>query len=310
MIPRKYNKNKNFKTLILILQMLTLNSCHSALLDPKGQIALEQRSLIFMAFALMLIVVIPAIIMTVLFAWKYRASNVNSNYQPNWSYSNKIELVIWIIPIIIIICLGIKTWKSTHELEPKKAIISKLKPIEIDVIALDWKWLFIYPKEHIATINEIVFPANTPIYFKVTSNTVMNAFFIPTLGSQIYAMAGMQTNLNLIANQPGTFKGIAASYSGRGFSGMKFKAIATINNQQFNQWIKKVKSSSVTLENMDDFESLAAPTINHPVEYFSNVNSTMFSQVMNKFGMHHGHNNMHHEHDAKMSHSNFLELKR
>lgn len=283
---RKYNRSLGM--LSLIAASFLLNGCNSALLDPKGQIALEQRSLILTAFGLMLIVVIPAILMAVIFAWKYRASNTDAKYSPNWSHSNKVEAVVWTVPILIIIFLGVLTWKSTHALEPAKPLASDVKPIEIDVIALDWKWLFIYPEQGIATVNEIAFPANTPVNFKVTSNSVMNSFFIPTLGSQIYAMAGMQTKLHLIANEPGTFDGISANYSGHGFSGMKFKAIATPDDETFNQWVEKVRQAPGELTTLDEFEKLAKPSEHHPVEYFSAADPKMFRQVIDKFMMHHG----------------------
>ena len=154
----------------------------------------------------MLIVVIPVIFMTLYFAWKYRESNTSATYTPNWSYSHRIEAVVWAVPIAIILVLGTITWKTTHELDPYKPLESSVKPITIEVVSLDWKWLFIYPDQHIATVNEIQFPANTPVNFKITSDTVMNVFFIPQLGSQIYAMAGMQTQVNLIADAPGTYR--------------------------------------------------------------------------------------------------------
>ena len=273
------------------------------MLNPKGQIALEQRSLILTAFGLMMIVVIPAVFMAVFFAWKYRATNTNATYSPNWSHSNKVEAVVWTIPILIIIFLGVLTWKSTHALEPSKPLVSDVKPIEIDVVALDWKWLFIYPEQGIATVNQIAFPANTPVNFKITSNSVMNSFFIPTLGSQIYAMAGMQTKLHLIANEPGTFDGISANFSGRGFSGMKFKAIATKDDAEFQQWVAKVKAAPNALTTMDDFEKLAAPSENHPVEYFSTANPELFKQVIDKFMMSHGKMDMSEHKGMDMNHA-------
>ncbi|WP_147195785.1 cytochrome o ubiquinol oxidase subunit II [Pantoea sp. MBD-2R] len=287
---RKYNKSLGI--LSLIAGTVLLSGCDSALLNPKGQIALEQRSLILTAFGLMMIVVIPAVLMAVIFAWKYRASNTNAKYSPNWSHSNKVEAVVWTVPILIIIFLGVLTWKSTHALEPSKPIASTEKPVVIDVVALDWKWLFIYPEQGIATVNQIAFPANRPVSFHITSNSVMNSFFIPTLGSQIYAMAGMQTKLHLIANEPGTFDGISSNFSGRGFSGMKFKAIATPDQASFDQWVAKAKESSNTLMTMDDFDKLAAPSENHPVEFFSTANPDLFKQVIGKFKMNHGNMNM------------------
>ena len=298
---RKYNKSLGI--LSLTAGALLLSGCDSALLSPKGQVAMEQRSLILTAFGLMLIVVIPAILMAVLFAWKYRASNTNAKYSPNWSHSNKVEAVVWTIPILIIVFLSVLTWKSTHALEPSKPLASDVKPVEIDVVALDWKWLFIYPEQGIATVNEIAFPANTPVSFKITSNSVMNSFFIPTLGSQIYAMAGMQTELHLIANEPGTFKGISSNFSGRGFSGMKFNAIATKDDAEFQQWVAKVKTAPNALGTMDDFEKLAAPSENHPVEYFSTANPALFKQVVDKFKMSHGKMDMPQHEGMDMSHT-------
>lgn len=251
---RKYNKSLGW--LSLFAGTVLLSGCNSALLDPKGQIGLEQRSLILTAFGLMLIVVIPAILMAVGFAWKYRASNKDAKYSPNWSHSNKVEAVVWTVPILIIIFLAVLTWKTTHALEPSKPLAHDEKPITIEVVSMDWKWFFIYPEQGIATVNEIAFPANTPVYFKVTSNSVMNSFFIPRLGSQIYAMAGMQTRLHLIANEPGTYDGISASYSGPGFSGMKFKAIATPDRAEFDQWVAKAKQSPNTMSDMAAFEKL------------------------------------------------------
>ncbi|KGD75185.1 cytochrome o ubiquinol oxidase subunit II [Tatumella morbirosei] len=298
---RKYNKSLGI--LSLITGAVLLSGCDSALLNPKGQIALEQRSLILTAFGLMLVVVIPAVLMAIVFAWKYRASNTNAKYSPNWSHSNKIEAVVWTIPILIIIFLGVLTWKSTHALEPSKPIASNVKPVEIDVIALDWKWLFIYPEQGIATVNQIAFPANTPVSFKITSNSVMNSFFIPTLGSQIYAMAGMQTKLHLIANEPGTFDGISSNFSGPGFSGMKFKAIATKDDADFQQWVAKVKASPNTLTTMDDFNKLAAPSQDNPVEYFSTANPDLFNQVVDKFMSHDGKMDMSAHDSMNMDHA-------
>lgn len=284
---RKYKKSLGL--LSLIAGTVLLSGCDSALLNPKGQIGLEQRSLILTAFGLMLIVVIPAILMAVGFAWKYRANNKDAKYTPNWSHSNKVEAVVWTVPILIIIFLAVLTWKTTHALEPSKALADNgEKPVIIEVVSMDWKWFFIYPEQGIATINEIAFPANTTVQFKVTSNSVMNSFFIPQLGSQIYAMAGMQTNLHLIANEAGTYDGISASYSGPGFSGMKFKAIATPDRAGFDQWVAKVKQSSGTINDMAAYEIVAASSEFHKVEYFSSVKPDLFKDVTNKF-MGHGH---------------------
>ncbi len=278
---RKYNKI--FGMLSLFAAAALLSGCDMALMNPKGQVGLEQRSLILTAIGLMLIVVIPVIVMTIAFAWKFRASNTKAKYTPNWSHSNKIEAVVWTVPIIIILILGTITWKTTHSLDPYKPLVSEAKPITVEVISLDWKWLFVYPELGIATVNELAFPTNVPVNFKITSDTVMNSFFIPRLGGQIYAMAGMQTKLHLIANEPGRYDGISGGYSGKGFSGMKFTAIATPSQQEFDQWVATVRASSKTLNSTEEFNALAKPSEFHPVEYFSSVQPELFENLIRKF---------------------------
>lgn len=289
---RKYNKSLGMLSLFAAAALLS--GCDSALLSPKGQIGLEQRSLILTAFGLMLIVIIPAILMAIGFAFKYRATNKDAKYSPNWSHSNKVEAVVWTVPILIILFLAILTWKTTHSLDPYKPLVSDQKPITIEVVSMDWKWFFIYPEQGIATVNEVAFPENTPVEFKVTSNSVMNSFFIPRLGSQIYAMAGMQTKVHLIANEAGSYDGISSSYSGPGFSGMKFKAIATADRASFDQWVAKVKQSSSTINDMAAYEKLAAPSENNSVQYFSSVKPDLFKDVIGKFMSHGSHMDMSH----------------
>lgn len=271
----------HFYRILLVIAVFILSGCGMALMDPKGQIGLEQRSLIITATLLMLIVVIPVIIMTIMFARKYRASNKNAPYSPDWGHSTKIEIVVWSIPIIIILILGTITWKSSHALDPRKPIVSDAATITIEAVSMDWKWLFIYPDLGIATVNEISFPVDVPVRFKITSDTVMNSFFIPQLGSQIYAMAGMQNIVHLIANEPGVYKGISANYSGRGFSGMKFNAIVT-SPQEFEQWVAKVKQSSDKLE-WQNYLSLAEPSEDNPVQYFSTVQPKLYMDILNKY---------------------------
>lgn len=271
-----------FRRLYLFTIVILLNSCDIVLLNPKGRIGIEQRTLILIALGLMLLVVIPAIIMAIVFPLKYRHTNINAQYSPNWSHSYKIEAIIWLVPILIIICLGILTWKSSIDLEPKKPLVSPIAPLKIEVVSMDWKWLFIYPKQGIASVNQIAFPIKTPIEFKITSYSVMNSFFIPSLGSQIYAMPGMQTKLNLIANKSGTYRGISSAYSGRGFSNMKFAVIATPDVASFYKWIAKAKHANATL-NMKTLEKLlAVPTINNHVEFFSNIKQNLFNNIIKK----------------------------
>ncbi|MFI0487872.1 MAG: cytochrome o ubiquinol oxidase subunit II [Yersinia sp. (in: enterobacteria)] len=275
---------KKIGVLSLFAATVMLSGCDMILMNPKGAIGVEQKTLILTAIGLMLIVVIPVIFMAFAFAWKFRASNKSAIYTPNWSHSNKIELVVWAVPIIIIAILATITWKTSHQLDPFKSIqVAGKEPITIEVVSLDWKWLFIYPEQGIATVNELAFPTDVPVNFKITSNSVMNSFFIPQLGGQIYAMAGMQTKLHLIANEAGKYNGISSSFSGKGFSGMKFTAIATPTQEDFNQWVAQVKKSPNTLKNNEDFNKLAEPSENNPVEYFSSVKPALFKDIIGKF---------------------------
>ncbi|ARR46364.1 MULTISPECIES: ubiquinol oxidase subunit II [Vibrio] len=264
----------------LVATILMLAGCNSALLDPKGSIGVQEKELIITALLLMLIVVIPVILMTIYFAYRYRESNTGEEYAPDWSHSTKIEVVVWTIPIIIIAILAAITWRSTHELEPSKPIESDVKPITIEVVSLDWKWLFIYPEENIATVNYVAFPKDVPVQFKLTSDNIMNAFFIPRLGTQIYAMPGMVTKLNLIANHTGDYKGFASNYSGEGFSQMKFTASAMEDRTAFLNWVQQVKASPDRIEDWEQFRSLASPTVAEPVKLFSSVPPFLFTDVV------------------------------
>ncbi|MEF1262974.1 ubiquinol oxidase subunit II, partial [Vibrio harveyi] len=201
-------------------------------------------------------------------------------YAPEWAHSTKIEVVVWTIPIIIIAILATITWRSTHELEPSKPIASDVKPITIEVVSLDWKWLFIYPEENIATVNYVAFPKDVPVQFKLTSDNIMNAFFIPRLGTQIYAMPGMVTKLNLIANHTGDYKGFASNYSGKGFSQMKFTAAAMEDRTAFLNWVQQVKASPDRIEDWEQFRALASPTVAEPVKMFSSIPPFLFTDVV------------------------------
>jgi cytochrome o ubiquinol oxidase subunit II len=249
--------------------------------DSKGAIGKAEVSLIATSVYAMLIVVIPVILLTLFVAWKYRASNTNATYAPKWSHSTAIEIAIWAVPTAIILYLGILTWKTTHELDPYKPLESNVKPINVEVVALDWKWLFIYPDLGIASVNQLAFPVGTPVNFRITSDSVMNSFFIPQLGGQIYAMAGMQTKLHLIADHAGDFAGLSANYSGAGFSDMKFRALA-MSQGDYDAWIKKVKSENTNLS-MDVYAGVAQPSEKAPVKYFSTVDPKLFNNIVAKY---------------------------
>ncbi|WP_024301342.1 ubiquinol oxidase subunit II [Pseudogulbenkiania sp. MAI-1] len=266
---------------LLLAAAALLSGCQGGILDPKGQVAADEKSLIITATVLMLLVVVPVILMTLGFAWKYRASNKNATYDPKWSHSGKIEAVVWIVPIIIVSFLAVITWNSTHKLDPYRPLDSNVKPINVQVVSLDWKWLFIYPDLNIASVNQLAFPANTPVNFKITSDAAMNSFFIPQLGGQIYSMAGMQTKLHLIANEPGSYDGISANYSGAGFSGMKFKAIATATPAEFDAWVKQVRQGKPL--DAASYTQLLNPSENNPVQHFSSVTPGLFYGVLSKY---------------------------
>lgn len=266
---------------------LLLSGCDMALFNPKGQIGVEQRDLILITFGLMCIVVIPVFVMTVLFVWRYRAKNTSAEYKPNWAHSNKIELVVWTIPCIIILILAVITWKTTHSLDPRQPIPSENPPVVIEVVSLDWQWLFIYPGHKIATINEITVPVDTPVTFKLTSQTVMNSFYIPRLGSQLYAMAGMENQLNLIANHEGVYDGVAANYNGRGFSDMKF-AVNVTTDEQYQAWIAKVKASDKALTKQHYYDEITKPVVKAAVQYFYPVDSDLYSSVIAQYMHSHG----------------------
>ncbi len=261
-----------------------LTACNTPMvLDPKGMIAAHEKKLMIDALLLMLTIVIPVIILTLLIARKYRASNTKAKYSPNWAHGTALEAGWWVLPIIIISVLGTMTWRTTHELDPYKPLDVKGagQPVTIQVIALDWKWLFIYPDQNIATVNYIEFPVNTPVNFLITSDAPMNSFQIPQLGGQIYAMAGMQTKLHLIADAPGDYKGRSVSFSGQGFTGMTFIAHAG-SEQEFDAWVKSVKASKNILD-MNTYNKLVQPSENNPVMLFSSVTNNLFGNVIMKY---------------------------
>lgn len=251
-----------------------------AMLNPKGWVAEQQKDLMWTATWLMLLVVIPVFIMTAWIAWKYRASNPDHVYTPEWDNSILAETVWWGFPLLIITILSIVTFKSTHALDPYKPLVSETPPLRVQVVALQWKWLFIYPDQKVASINLLQIPEKTPINFELTSDAPMNSFWIPELGGQIYAMSGMRTKLHLIADQTGEFAGASANLSGEGFSGMNFIAKATPQND-FEEWVKKAQSSTTDLE-QKSYEQLAAPSRYNKVETFTLKDPDLFEWILMK----------------------------
>jgi cytochrome o ubiquinol oxidase subunit II len=267
---------------LLLCAVTVMAGCSEMVLfNPQGPIGESERFLIIAAFLLMLVVVIPVIIMSVWFPLKYKASNTKSAYDPKWSHSVKIETVIWLVPLAIVLVLSILTWRETHRLDPYRRIDPGIKPLNIEVVSLDWKWLFIYPEQRIAVVNEFVLPTKVPLSFRLTSDTVMTSFFIPQLGSQIYAMAGMQTRLHLMADVPGTYAGQNQQFSGRGYSYMTFNAIAT-SQEAFETWVQKVKQSPEKLD-YARLEELRLPSVKNSVAYFSSIDPDVFDYIIRKY---------------------------
>lgn len=264
-------------TLPLIL--IYLMSDRIALLNPKGLIAQKELTLINIAFILMLIVVIPVFILTILISWKYRASNKKAKYTPDWEYSFVAEAIWWGFPFIIIAILSIITWLSTIELDPYRPIEHPEKAMTIQVVALDWKWLFIYPEQQIATVNFLQFPKEIPIHFEITADAPMNSFWIPQLGGQIYAMPAMKTQLYLIAHEIGDYRGSSANLSGRGFAGMNFTARAS-SQEDFDQWVASAKQApSLDLQR---YQELAKPSEYDPIAIYSLAEKNLFDWIVMK----------------------------
>jgi cytochrome o ubiquinol oxidase subunit II len=225
---------------------MMLASCREGVLDPRGPVGEAEQVILGDATAIMLAVVIPVILLTLVFAWWFRAGNRRATYRAEWEYSGRIELIIWAIPALVILFLGGMAWISSHDLDPRKPLDSATPPLEVEVVSLDWRWLFIYPHEHIATVNYLVVPTGVPIHFRLTSTSVMNSFFIPQLGSQIYTMPGMTTQLNLQADKPGIYDGLSAQFSGPGFSDMRFTVRAE-SGEGFASWVTQVRAGSGAL---------------------------------------------------------------
>ncbi|WP_420145127.1 ubiquinol oxidase subunit II [Sphingobium sp.] len=267
-----------------------LAGCNWVVMNPSGDVAVQERDLILISVALMLLIVIPVMAMIVWFAVRYRATNeaTQKDYDPEWDHSTKLELLIWSAPLLIIIALGAVTWVSTHKLDPYRpldridantAIDPKAKPLTVQVVALDWKWLFIYPELGIATVNEMALPTNVPVRFDITASTVMNSFYVPELAGQIYAMPGMKTQLHAVANKVVTGTGFSANYSGAGFTHMRF-GYKALDRAGFDAWVAKVKSSNTVLDR-NVYLALAKPSEKAPVAYFGVNDAKLFDAVVN-----------------------------
>lgn len=257
-----------------------MNSHKIAMLNPKGYVGIRELEIISTSTWLMLIVVIPVFILTFLIAWKYRMENDEAGYDPNWNHNILAEAVWWGFPLAIILFLCVIAWNSSHELDPYRPLESDVKPITIQVVALQWKWLFIYPEEQIASVNFFQFPEKTPVNFAISAEAPMNSFWIPQLGGQIYAMPGMATKLHLIADEPGSYYGSSANISGAGFAGMHFIAKASSKND-FEDWVQTVKKSSPGLD-LKGYEEMVKPSEYNPVATFVLKKADLFDWIVMK----------------------------
>jgi cytochrome o ubiquinol oxidase subunit 2 len=259
-----------------------VTGCSYGVLDPQGPVGADEKVILFDATVIMLAVVIPVIVCTLAFAWWFRARNKRAQRRPDWEYSGRIELVTWSIPTMIVTFLGGIAWIGSHDLDPPAALKSSIAPVEIEVISLDWKWLFIYPREQVAALNELVIPINVPVHFKLTSGSVMNSFFVPQLGSQIYTMAGMTTQLNLLAANTGTYHGLSAQFSGDGFSDMRFD-VRAVPEEEYKAWLTSTRAST---ERLDDvrYAQLAARSRNDEPAIFGQVAAGLFDGIVHNHG--------------------------
>jgi cytochrome o ubiquinol oxidase subunit 2 len=264
--PREGLKHSASRTGLLAGLAISLPGCDRGILDPVGPVGHAEKMILINSTAIMLAIIIPTVIATIAFAWWFRRGNSKAEYRPDWEYSGAIEMVVWAIPALTIMLLGGITWIGSHDLEPSKPLESTAKPITVQVVSLDWKWLFIYPDQGIATVNELVLPQGTPVNFRLTSATVWNSFFVPQFGSMIYTMPRMTTQLNLQADRPGVYDGLSSHYSGQGFSGMRFQA-HVVPPGQFAAWAQGARGKGLVLDGKGYTELSKPSSYVKPITY-------------------------------------------
>ena len=264
---------------IVLIGAITLGGCSEGVLDPKGPIADAERQILFNSLGIMLAIVIPTILATFGVAYWFRSSNARARYQPEFRYSGRLEVLVWAIPAMTVLLVGGVAWVGAHDLDPRKAISAAVKPVTVQVVSLDWKWLFIYPEQGIASVNHLVVPAGTPISFELTSSGVMNSFFVPQLGSQIYTMSGMTTHLQLQADHTGSYRGLSAQFSGDGFADMHF-VVDAVPDQQFQQWVASIRGNGPTLD-PQSYADLAKPSEAVAPFTYGAVSPDLFKAISN-----------------------------
>ena len=273
---------------VLVLLFVTvavwyLRRQNIAVLQPRGVVGQQERQLMNYALLLSLVVVVPVFTLLATIAWKYRASNPKAHYAPDWDNSRTLESIWWLVPTLLITILSVITWRSSHSLDPYKPLDSKVKPVTVQVVALDWKWLFIYPAQHVATVNYLELPVGTPVNFAITSDAPMNSFWIPQLGGQMYAMSGMSTELHLEADQIGTYKGLSANISGAGFAGMTFGAHA-VSVPEFASWLAQAQKSPAQLSTKT-YTTLARASQNNRPTTYGTVAPDLYDTIIMKYMM-------------------------
>jgi len=264
---------------VVLIGAATLGGCTEGVLDPKGPIALAERQILLNALGIMLAIVIPVILAILAVAFWFRASNWRASYLPDFEYSGRLELLVWSIPAMTVLLVGGVAWVGAHDLDPRKPISSTVKPVTVQVVSLDWKWLFIYPEQGIASVNHLTVPVGTPISFELTSSTVMNSFFVPQLGGQIYTMFGMVTRLHLQADHTGTYPGLSAMFSGDGFADMRF-TVDAVSNDKFAQWVSQAREAGPVLDTQS-YKDLAKPSKAIAPFTYRAVAADLFSGVVN-----------------------------
>jgi cytochrome o ubiquinol oxidase subunit II len=262
----------------VVIAPIVLTACQPAVLDPQGPIGIAEKTILIDSLAIMLAIVLPTIAATLAVAWWFRASNARARYLPEWDFSGRIELIVWAIPLLTIILLGGVAWIGSHDLDPAKPLASDTPPLEVQGVSLDWKWLFIYPSQRVASVNQLVVPAGVPIHFSLTSASVMNAFFIPQLGSMIYTMNGMRTQMNLRADAPGTFLGLSSHYSGDGFSDMHFD-VQAVPAERFAAWIEATRNAGPTLD-AGSYAALARQSMNVSPFTYRAADPELFQEIV------------------------------
>jgi cytochrome o ubiquinol oxidase subunit 2 len=261
-----------------LLAPIGLAACQPAVLDPQGSVGVAEKTILLDSLAIMLAIVVPTITATLAFAWWFRSTNKKARRLPDWSHSGQLELIVWAVPLLTIMLLGGVAWTGSHDLDPAKPLASRSKPLDVQVVSLDWKWLFIYPDQHIASVNQLVIPVGVPVHFALTSASVMNAFFIPQLGSMIYTMNGMATQLNLSASHPGTYLGRSSHYSGDGFSGMHFDVEAR-PEAGFDAWVAAARKDGPSLT-AQSYAALARQSIDVTPFTYRDVAPDLFKDIV------------------------------